>query len=147
MDSSAEKLVASICNAFSADEALSRYAIAKPLLHGYKIVFASDKGTQLGFAANRTFAAGAAVRSIFSTDCVLVLDSKTIDEMRNGVATFSIDYSISLDTQAVSYLKSFIVGSTGGSLPKDIAEVLGFITRDDVYVDPIPYVLENLHNL
>jgi len=67
--------------------------------------------------------------------------------MRNGVATFSIDYSISLDTQAVSYLKSFIVGSTGGSLPKDIAEVLGFITRDDVYVDPIPYVLENLHNL
>jgi len=47
MDSSAEKLVASICNAFSADEALSRYAIAKPLLRLIKARSLVSQQTEL----------------------------------------------------------------------------------------------------
>lgn len=142
-----DQVVASICNANNSAEAFGLYQLAAPLLTDYKFVFASDKGGLPGFAVNRTFSAGAAVRSLFRTERILVLDAETALEMRSGEATYPIDYSISLDTNAVSYLVPHIAGKRGGSIPVDFLEVFEFIARPEVYVDPLPYVMENLLGL
>lgn len=142
-----EQIVASICNAENSLEAFGLYQLAAPLLTDYKFVFAADKGGQPGFSVNRTFSAGAAVRSLFKTERVLVLDVETAMEMRSGAATYPIDYSISLDTNAMSYLVPHMAGRRGGSIPADFLEVFEFIARPEVYVDPLPYVMENLLGL
>ena len=144
---SIRSLMARICNADSLAEALEIFRHAGPLLDGCKFVFAAKSGAEPGFAVNRTFSSGASIRSLFNTERVVVLDTETVREMRSGKATYPIDYSISLDTQAVSYLEPFINGKASASLPSDMKEVFDFIARDDVSVDPIPYMLENVHNL
>lgn len=142
-----EQIVARICNSDSTAEALDLYRLAAPLLKDYKFVFASDKGASPGFAVNRTFSAGAAIRSLFKTERVLVLDSETAVEMESGQSTYPIDFSISLDTNAMSYLVPHMAGRRGGGIPADFQEVFNFIARPDVYVDPIPYFTENLPRL
>lgn len=64
-------------------------------------------------------------------------------EQRNAV--FPIDYSIALDTQALSYLAPYLEGGST-RLPRDFHEVFEFISRDEVNVDPIPYMVENIPN-
>jgi hypothetical protein len=66
--------------------------------------------------------------------------------MEKGSASYFLDYSISLDTQALSYLEPFLRG-VKSSIPKDFKEVFAFIAREDVNVDPLPYTIENLRNL
>lgn len=142
-----QAIIADIANSDSLADALAKFKIASPLLSDCKIVLAANKGAQPGFAVNRTFSAGGCVRSLFNTPSVLVLDVDTVREMATGDATYPIDYSISLDTQALSYLEPYMNGGVRGGIPKDFAEVFAFIARNDVFVDPIPYTLENLHNL
>ncbi|MCG9107182.1 hypothetical protein LH433_10545 [Laribacter hongkongensis] len=142
-----EQIVARICNSDSIAEAFALYRLAAPHLTDYKFVFASEKGGSPGFAVNRTFSAGAAVRSLFKTERVLVLDAKTAVEMESGQAIYPIDYSISLDTNAMSYLVPHMAGKRGGRIPADFQEVFEFIARPDVYVDPLPYLTENLPRL
>ncbi|MEJ8676941.1 hypothetical protein [Chromobacterium amazonense] len=146
-DINIEKIVARICNSDTTGEAFQLYQLAAPLLIDYKFVFASDKGGQPGFAVNRTFSAGAAVRSLFKTDRIIVLDPDTTLEMESGQSTYPIDYSISLDTNAMSYLVPHMAGKRGGGIPADFLEVFEFIASPEVNVDPIPYFTENLPNL
>jgi len=126
-DINIEQIVARICNSDTTSEAFQLYQLAAPLLKDYKFVFASDKGGQPGFAVNRTFSAGAAVRSLFKTDRILVLDPDTTLEMESGQSTYLIDYSISLDTNAMSYLVPHMAGKRGGGIPADFLEVFEFI--------------------
>ena len=142
-----EQIVARICNSDSTGEAFQLYQRYEPFLKDYKFVFASDKGGQPGFAVNRMFSAGAAVRSLFKTDRILVLDPDTALEMESGESTYPIDYSISLDTNAMSYLVPHMAGKRGGRIPADFQEVFEFIARPEVNVDPLPYFTENLPNL
>lgn len=146
-DLNIEQIIARICNSDSTGEAFQLYQLFAPFLKEYKFVLASDKGGQPGFAVNQTFSAGAAVRSLFKTDRILVLDPDTVLEMESGQSTYPIDYSISLDTNAMSYLIPHMAGKRGGGIPADFLEVFEFIARPDVYVDPIPYLTENLSNL
>ena len=143
-DLTIEQVVARICSSDSTAEALELYRLAAPIVKDYKFVFASDKGALPGFAVNRTFSAGAAIRSLFKTERILVLDPETAKEMESGQATYPIDYSISLDTNAMSYLVPYMAGRRGGGIPGDFQEVFKFIARPDVNVDPIPYLTENL---
>jgi hypothetical protein len=140
-------LMVRICNSDSLSEAYQIFSLFSDELQGCKFVFAARQGAEPGFAINREFSAGAAVRSLFHAERVLVLDADTFRDMSSGRATYQIDYSISLDTQALSYLEPYIAGDPSGRLPKDIKEVFDFIARDDVRVDPIPYFLENLRNI
>jgi len=142
-----ERIVARICNSDSTAEAFALYRFAAPLLRDYKFVFAADKGGSPGFAVNRNFSAGAAVRSLFRTERVFVLDAMTAKEMESGPSTYPIDYSISLDTNAMSYLVPHMAGKRGGRIPADFQEVFEFIARPDVFVDPLPYLTENLPRL
>ncbi|WP_343730236.1 hypothetical protein [Duganella sp.] len=143
------ELVAEICNADSVAEAIVLYSQCWPLITDYKFVFAAEKGASLGFAVNRTFGAGAAVRSIFSSERVFVLDPDTFSEMsaRQGPVSYPVDCSISLDTQAMSYLEPYIKGLPNNKIPDDFKEVFAFIARDEVNVDPLPYINENRFNL
>lgn len=138
--------MARIGNADSPDEALAVFLAKAPLLNKCKFILAARGGAVPGFAVNRTFSAGASIRSLFNTAKILVLDADTVREMVKGEATYPIDYSISLDTQALSYLEPYMAGRSA-RIPEDFKEVFNFIARDDVYVDPIPYMYENLHNL
>jgi hypothetical protein len=79
-----EQIAVRIVNSDSIDEAYKLYKIFAPLLANYKIAFASSLGPLPGFAVNRNFSAGAAIRSLFSSERVFVLDAKTIEEMENG---------------------------------------------------------------
>lgn len=138
--------MARICNADSLGEALVRYRANAGALRDCKFIFAAGSGPVPGFAVNKNFRAGAAVRSLFSTGRVVVLDAATVKEMESGDAAFPIDYSISLDTQALSYLAPYLADNHA-RLPGDFQEVFEFIARDDVFVDPLPYLQENLGRL
>lgn len=141
-----EKIIQLIASSNSTQEALYLYRMFKSVLPNCKFVFAAKHGVAPGLSINREFSAGAVVRSLFHTPKVLLLDEQTIEEMDSGKAIFPIDYSISLDTQALSYLEPYIGGNTS-KLPKDFEEVFRFIAADNVYVDPLPYTLENMKNL
>ena len=140
------KLIARICNAESLAESYDLYKTYFHVLRKCKFVFSAENGGYPAFAVNKTFPAGGAIRSLFSADKVFVLDEAIAQQMESGFSTFPIDYSISLDTQALSYLEPYLRGS-GSRLPADFAEVFSFIARLDVWVDPIPYLHENLANL
>lgn len=139
-------LAAEVCHASSVAEAMFLYRQYAPFLVDYKFVFAAEKGGIPGFAVNRTFSAGAAVRSIFSSEKVLVLDSQTFSDMGkgDGRVTYPLDFSISMDTQAMSYLQPYI---SNRRVPDDFQEVFSFIARDEVNVDPLPYMNENRFKL
>ena len=141
---SIEKIIASICSSESVNEAFLLYKLVAPLLVDYKFIFASDRGGQPGFAVNRTFSSGAAVRSLFKADQIFVLDSETVSEMGSGQSVYRVDHSISLDANAMSYLVPHMAESGGGRIPSDFQEVFEFIARPEVNIDPIPYLIENL---
>lgn len=142
-------LAASICNADSIAEAIAVYRLCGSFIADYKFIFAAEKGGTPGFAVNRTFKGGAAVKSLFGTGKVFVLDPETLEDMRSpsGEARYPLDFSISLDTMAMSYLEPYISGVPNKRLPGDFQEVFEFIARDDVNVDPLPYITENRFNL
>lgn len=137
------KIVHAIASAPDVEAALIAYGLAWSTIKEYKFAFGAAKGGVPGFAVNRSFSGGAVVRGIFPDERVVVFDPETIKEMRSGTARYPVDYSISLDTNAFSYLKPFVLGKTG-RLPSDFVEVFEFIARDDVRVDGMPYMLENL---
>lgn len=141
-----EFLIHEISNAKTVREATILYRLGRAFLPGCKFILASDRGVDPGFSVNQDFSAGAAVRSLFHSEKVWVLDEKTVNDMRDGPAVFPIDYSISLDTQALSYLEPFLAGNIE-RIPGDYAEVFRFISQDNVFVDPIPYCYENLKNI
>lgn len=115
-------------------------------LENCTIVFGSDTGSTPGYAVNRSFCAGTVVRTLFRSEKVFVLDREVVLDMQRGSATFALDYSISLDTSALSYLEPYLKNRSE-RLPKDFADVFAFIARDDVNVDPMPYLYENMENL
>lgn len=137
------KKVAEICESRTTEEAYRLYHQYLPLLKDYKFVFGTDEGGTPGYAVNRTFSAGAAIRSLFKTEHVFVFDPETWHDMESGKATYSIDYSISLDTQASSHLIPYLSGKEHSSLPKDLTEVFEFLIRNNVQIDPQPYLSEN----
>jgi len=146
-DEHTKNIVLQICDASSLTDATVLFHLHRDLLKGYKFIFPSEIGTQTGYSANKEFSNGAAIISLFDSDRVWVLDNNTINEMyENGVSHFPIDYSISLDTMALSYLEPYINGKHS-ALPSDFKEVFDFISDESVNVDPMLYQIENSENL
>lgn len=142
-----QMVVALIANADSVADAVAAYEKYRSIVPDWKFVLASGKGPTPGLSVNRTFSDGSVIRGLFSTERVFVLDAETRQEMITHVnAIFSIDYSIALDTQSLSYLAPYIEGKTA-RLPDDFQEIFAFISQDNVFVDPMPYMLENLPNV
>ena len=139
-------LIYQIANACNLQHSVQIFTTNKDKLKGYKFIFASEKGSEPGHAVSFNFENGSAIRGLFRTKNVYLLDEKTLEEMYSNECKFPIDYSISLDTQALSYLQPYIE-SNNSRLPKDFKEIFTFIARDDVNVDPLPYEFENYSNL
>ncbi|MGC2966218.1 hypothetical protein [Paraburkholderia aspalathi] len=139
--------VASIADADSLSEALEAYDDYVGLVPDWKFVFASTRGATPGLSMHRTFSDGSVVRGLFATGAVILLDPVTRQDMEAGrEAVVPIDYSISLDSQALSYLAPYLRGITSG-IPDDFHEIFSFISDDHVFVDAVPYMLENLPNI
>ena len=139
------QLMARICSAPSIYEARFSLGGSNPILSDCKFVFAARAGALPGIAVDRNFGGTGVICSLFNTGRVFVLDRLTVADMeREGQASYPVDYSISLDTMTLSYLEPYFGGR---SVPSDFEEVFAFLARDDVNVDPLPYVWENLFNL
>jgi hypothetical protein len=140
--------ISRIVAADNIEEALEIYLSAENYLCEFKIALSSPRGARTGFSANKNFPGGAAVRSLFKSEFVIALDSLTVREMLfSGKSEYQIDYSISLDTQAVSHLDPYISGRDPMKIDADLKDVFNFISRDNVFVDPLPYIVENFENL
>lgn len=148
MEKLKERLVMEIGNAEDLSAVLKLYTSFYLLIPEYKFVFSSPKGPYPGFQTNKKFKHGASIRSLFNDENVFVMDPQTIEEMFSdkGHSTFKIDYSISLDSQALSYLRPYINGKVSG-LDDDIEEIFKFISHQNTQVDSVLYELENLKNL
>jgi len=142
------ELVMHIGNEDELSISLGVYAMFHQLIPEYKFVFSSPKGPYPGFQSNKKFKNGASIRSLFNDENVIVMDPTTIGEMfsEKGHSTFKIDYSISLDSQALSYLQPFINGRKAG-LDDDIEEIFKFISHENTQVDSVLYEIENLKNM
>jgi hypothetical protein len=136
------EIVRRIVSAGDVGAAFEAYSMARGAIADFRFVFASASGSAMGHAVNRSFAGGVAARTLFGSNHVLVLDPQTFEEMKHGRSTFPIDYSISLDTMMASYLAPLARGE-GARLPSGFREVLQFMARAEVRVDPMPYLLEN----
>jgi len=145
MDS--EYAVALVGHAASPREAFELFQQCASLLQDYKFVIRGALGTQPSHAFDRTFAHGAGVHTLFAGMPVLVLDQRITREMLEGQAQFHFDYSIALDTQAVSYLHPCTRGRDPAISNPDLKEVFELIARPDVSVDPLPYLLENVDQI
>ncbi|HRH04810.1 MAG TPA: hypothetical protein PK702_03195 [Burkholderiaceae bacterium] len=141
------ELVHSIVNAPTMVDSFARFRDMKALIPDWKFIFAANSGSTPGLVVNKFFSHGAAIISPFASERVLLLDSATLHEMDIlGETKFQLDYSIALDTSAMSCLVSFL-GSGSNRLPKDMQEVFSFLAQDHVFTDPMPYVVENLGSI
>jgi hypothetical protein len=110
-------------------------------------VLVSDRGPQAGFAVNRTFGAGAIVKSPFVGEHVVVIDDRVATAtLASQSVVFPMDFSISLETQAVSCIEPYL-GRRTSRLPKDFEEVFYFLSKKETNCDPMAYMLENLSNI
>ncbi len=142
----AEDLVERIVNLGSSLEALNIFRSNQKLLRDWKFILPSDKGIMPGLCVNRSFKNNAVVRSLFSSERVVVFDQKTISEMEKGKSEFAIDFSLSLDTMMFSYVENYIRDPSRADSIR-ISDVMQFIASPEVSIDAIPYLQENMHNL
>ncbi|MGB3725645.1 MAG: hypothetical protein WA981_07755 [Glaciecola sp.] len=146
MKDNVAQMVSEICTADTLKCSLDLYDKYEKSLTDYRFIFASKAGSAPGFSVNRNFSDGSVVRSLFNTPSIIVLDKDINNAMKKGKASYRLDYSISLDTQALSYLEPYINGRFS-KLPRDFEEIFHFIAHPSVNIDPLPYLQENLFNL
>ncbi len=142
----AENLADHIVKLGSSLESLDLFRSNKTLLNGWKFVLPSNKGAVPGFCVNRSFKNKAVVRSLFSTEKVIVIDRETIEEMEKGGSTFAIDFSVSLDTMILSYVEGYIKNPSKEESVR-IFDIMKFIASPEVSIDAIPYLQENMQAL
>lgn len=146
MDEILNATISEIINTDGITQKIELFKMNQNILKQVKFFFAVEKGFSTGFATYKNFSQGTAVRTLFGQKNLFILDEKTcLDMSRNNQADFEIDYSISLDTQIVSYLHPYSNNYTE-RLPRDIEEVFEFIAQDNVYVDSHPFLTENIFN-
>ena len=137
-----------VCNQPTLAAASALFSQFASALKGCRIVYGDLSPNAPEASIERVFGAGAAVCSAFGTAGIRILDEESVRDMRStGGATFGVTHSVSLDNQVVSYLEPYLQAGPASRLPKDFEEVLDFIARPDVQIDPIPYLTENTPNV
>lgn len=147
MISDEKRIIKEICLAETTSESLEIFEANKNLLKDCKFIFTSRGNTNIPeYSRHREFSHGAGVYNIFASEKLVVLDQDILQGMKRGSVTYSIDYSISLDSMAVSYLRPYL-NKREKSLPKDFKEIFYFLAREDVNIDPMPFMIENTKNI
>ena len=145
-----KELIAQIALSSSIKEATELYKMFEDILKNYVFILSFDKSSAAipGLAVDKNFSKTGAIRGLYKYNNIFVLSEKTVDSLLCGEKEeIPIDYSISLDTQAVSYLYSYFFDRNNNRLPGDLDEFFRFIIEPDVNVDPIPHLTENIYNL
>lgn len=139
-----QEIIQLIATSENIEEALKLYCLSKPLIKNYKFIFSSKKGEKPGYAINLGFSATGIIKSIFLDNGIIVLDEKFITKLiKKKSYEYTVDYSISLDTNALSYIQRFI--EFGHKMvTTDFHEAFNFIVHPDVNIDPMPYLEECL---
>ncbi|WP_294188852.1 hypothetical protein [uncultured Clostridium sp.] len=141
------KIASQIVNSDNLFKALLVFNENEDLLNGFKFIFATEGEKNIPIVINkRKFSKGASIYNLFSSERLAFLDKKINEQLRQGEAKIKLDYSISLDTQAISYLRPYL-NNNQNRLPEDMAEVINFLISEDVNIDPMPYIYENLENI
>ena len=101
-----------VCSAKTIIDSVIVFIKHEHLLNGCRFIFAAEDGMIPGLSINHNFSKRGAIRSLFKTNKVFVLDSRTLDEMHNdnGNASFPIDHSVSLDSHSFRYIRPYLQG-------------------------------------
>ncbi|WP_150116060.1 hypothetical protein [Desulfovibrio fairfieldensis] len=146
MISTPEQFIHDVCYSNTLSEAVQKFNLYKPVLENYHFVISVPFGNIPGNARKKYFSNTAKIKTPFLSDQLIFIDRSSAFEMQLcDRATLRVDYSISLDSNTTSYLWPYINSDRIGAV--DLVEVLEFISRDDVFVDPIPFFMENAPRL
>lgn len=146
MNSEREAMI-SVCSAPTLLESLMIFETNKDILKDCKFIFTSEGVANIPeYSRQRKFSNGAGVYNIFASEKIVVLDTNVLEAMKKGTANYSVDYSVSLDTMAVSYLRPYL-NNREHRVPKDFKEIFCFLAQEDVNIDPMPYMFENTQNI
>lgn len=141
-----ERIIAQICHAPTKEEAFQIFGLNRSQLEGYKIILPSEAKGVKSLMADRSIGEKVHIRGLIGSQFLIFLDADTHSALFESTdAQIPLDYTISLDTQAVSYFEPFINGV--GNLGQDVREAFSYLIRDDVHIDSVPYVFENMANL
>ncbi len=138
------QMVQEICTAKSDDEFYQTFKLYEMPLKGWRFIRASKKGNMPGLSVNKTFPNGAAIVGLFSEDNLYFIDSETDLDMQNR-KPFGIDYSVCLDTMAVSHLEAFI--DRGKKPDRDFEEFFELVSSPNIRCDAFPYLQENVFRI
>lgn len=129
-------------------QSLSIFINNRSILRNYKFIFLEDGKSNIPqYTQKRYFSDGALIYNIFANERLIFLDDNIVNQMECGNAMIKIDYSVSLDTQGISCLEPYLKKKDNNRLPKDFKEVLNFLVENNVNIDPMPYIIENIHNI
>ncbi|MEB7641189.1 hypothetical protein [Acinetobacter pittii] len=143
------ELIDKIVNSTNMREAIKIYGENLVYLRGYKFILTvnSNEGFITGESIDKDFSNGGVIRSLYGSNRVFILDEVSFSEMiKTQEAKFRIDYSISMDTQAVSYLEPYIENKLT-RIPADMLEMVDFLVLNNINYDSFPYQFENLFNI
>jgi hypothetical protein len=141
-----------ILNSENELEVLMKYSYYFHQVKDYCIIYESSNNAKnsnrvpIKDVFNKNFTAGCRINSLFQTNNLFFYDPKTIAKrLNNGSSEIPIDLIISLDTQAVSYFRTYI--NKGVSPPSDFLEVINYLFERNIDFDPLPYLIENYKNM
>ncbi|MCR9192998.1 MAG: hypothetical protein NXI01_10190 [Gammaproteobacteria bacterium] len=138
-------IVAQIGMADSLSDSVALFIQHKALLCNCTFILSAKEELKSEVFVNLDFSCAGAIRGLFGTNKVVLLDQNIAQAILNGTnSTLSFDYSISLDTQTLSYLEPYIQNKKN-KIPKDFMEVFKFIMQPNINIDPMPYVFENFY--
>ena len=142
-----EMMIEDICTAKSPSEAAKIFNMCASALKGWRFIVSTPKGTMPGHSVNRKLSEKVHVHSLFSDDQVFFLDERVAADPKKGRVIF-YDYSIMLDTMAVSYIEPYLINKKRLREQEDhVKTMLLFLADPKVQCDPIPYLLENTPRL
>ncbi|WP_343569215.1 hypothetical protein [Acinetobacter sp.] len=145
-----QRLIASIVEASSIGEASFLFKINEDLLEDYIFYISSDESSAIlpSHAVDKDFKNTGAIRGLYKYKNVYILSSGTINNLLlKKESLIEIDYSISLDTQTVSYFRRFFIEPENKGLPRDFKDFFNFIIQPEINADPMPHIIENIYNL
>jgi len=128
-------------------EMVGKFLYNEKYLDDFKIIVSSDGGSPLPeYFGNKKFddKTNAGVYSIFSGSKLFFLDKTLLSSPLHSKVDVDIDYTISFDTQAISYFDSMVKQKNA---PAVFIKALNYIVENDLNLDLMPYFIENSSKL
>lgn len=150
MSNEIEKIIAAIVEAENINDAVLLFSTNFDLLENYIFFVSHDESSAIlpSHAIDKDFKNTCAIRGLYQYKNVYIISSETIGNLLlKKEKKVPIDYSISLDTQAVSYFHRFFIDPEHKELPPDFKEFFKFIADPEINADPMPHMIENIYNL